>query len=364
MTTSGSPSAGNDALTCPACGAANAPGSRFCERCGTRLTIRPRADEGSSSATATTQTFALPPAGRPAEQGERTLVGIPTPSSADAERAPEPEPHQESAAAPPEPSFRDQPTRSFALPPATPSAGEERQADTPPADSRNAPTVSFVLPKFDEPAAPSTTDTPPDSAPHGTEATLTGIELPSAPAPSSQPESPAPSGPDESAAPSWNYQAWTPPPPGAGPRDDTPAPAATATQPSLPLIPAPPPPASPVQSPASAAAQPPPTAPGRYAPPSDATSGPLPSMYPSPGQPPAASAGAYTAPAVTQPVGPYPAPAKAGRGGNRTLWIIFGGVAVLLIICALMCVGLLLIGALGSTSSSTALATSAATVVP
>jgi hypothetical protein len=87
-------------------------------------------------------------------------------------------------------------------------------------------------------------------------------------------------------------------------------------------------------------------------------------MYPSPGQPPAASAGAYTAPAVTQPVGPYPAPAKAGRGGNRTLWIIFGGVAVLLIICALMCVGLLLIGALGSTSSSAALATSAATVVP
>jgi hypothetical protein len=361
VTTSGSPPAGNDALTCPACGAENAPGSRFCERCGTRLASRPRADEASPSATEATQTFVVRPASQPADEGERTLVGMPTPSAADAERAPEPEPPQEEAATPPEPSFRDQPTRSFALPPAAPSADKERPGDTPPADIRNAPTVSFALPKFDEPAAPPATDAPADSAPRGTEATLTGIELPSAPAPASQPESSPASRPDEPAAPNWNYQAWTPPP-NAGPRDDTPAPTAMATQPSLPLIPTPPP----VQSPASSGAvQLPSAAPGRYSPPhAETTPGPLPSAYPSPGQPPAASAGAYSAPAVTQPVGPYPAPAKAGGGSNRTLWIILGGVAVLFIICALMCVGLLLIGALGGTTSSAAFATSAATVVP
>jgi hypothetical protein len=363
VTTSGSPSAGNDALTCPACGAENAPGSRFCERCGTRLPSRPRAEAEPASAPEVTQTFTLPPAGRPAEAGERTLVGIPTPPPADAERAPEPEPAQEEVAGP-APSFRDQPTMSFALPPAAPATSEEQKADTPPADIRNAPTISFALPQFDQPATPPTTDAPAETSQHGAEATLTGIELPSAPAPASQPESPPAPGQDEQAAPNWNYQAWAPPPPDAAPHNDTPAPAAMATQPSLPLLPPQPPAAPPAHPPANAPAAWPAPAVPRNAPSPAADAAPLPSMYPSPGQPPAATAGTSATPAVTQPVSPYPAPATtSGGGSNRTLWIILGGVAVLLIICALMCVGLLLIGAIGSSTTS-AFATSAATVVP
>ena len=80
---SGSPA--GDSVICPACEAENPAGSRFCERCGTRLP--PRQREADGGATLTFQRLpddlVVPPAAEAridapeAEPFERTLIGTP-----------------------------------------------------------------------------------------------------------------------------------------------------------------------------------------------------------------------------------------------------------------------------------------------
>ena len=382
------PSGGNvPPGTCPTCGAQNTPGSRFCERCGTRL------PPSSREATAPT----------PAQPTDATLTfeRIPEPNTRNEHDAPAPparqpaSPTEEVAAASestaPErtasaPAPRDAPTVSFELPIlSTPLSDEER----------SAPTLAFDLPQL-----PPADDAPATAAQAATQSTAND--------PFQAESAPDLEQPDRS---NWNYQPWKPqkpeersaiapaptehgetrrsislPPPG-----DTPSPTEPTQQEFAPLS-QPPPQPPPSQQPTSypqqgggAYSSPPaatPQAPGWYGPPPGAPTPQGNITYPTPGAlpPPSGQAGpgGYAAgtPSYGYPQGEagYPQaaatawappnanayPSPGNSGSNRTLWIILGVVGGLLLLCAMICVLVILVGAVGASSTSS-VATSVAT---
>ena len=347
---------------CPTCGAGNRLGSRFCERCGTRLPQIAREVTGPppSPPTDATLTFERPtePAPRDTHESPATATdgGFVTPTAAEPFAHPPADdgPTNEPGA---EPSVqRDAPTMSFDLPTLpTPLANEER----------SAPTVSFDLPRLD-PSADA-----PAEAHQRTDAASSAARDASAPE-----------------ADKWDYQPWKPQRPGelSAATGDLPEQGATRPTPAQPM-PAPNPvastPARPESAPAPPSPPPPPgqapyqpQAPGWYGGPPPAAPVAQGSVtYPTPGDPSVASGQAGSggfaggppaygypqggAPAWNPPnAGAYPAPATSGS--NRTLWIILGVVGGLLLLCAMICVLLILVGAV-SASSSGAVATSVAT---
>ena len=167
--------------TCPTCGAENRPGSRFCERCGTRLPQTARDAHGSAVPAPTDATVTF---------DRRTNL--------DAGDAP-------AASSPPQSTDRAGAT-SAASSPAT-GAGQQLSPPSP----RDAPTMSFDLPALPTPS-PST---------ERAESTLS-FDLP----PSVEPAPAAARGEDTPASAegagsatdperaNWDYQPWKPQQPG------------------------------------------------------------------------------------------------------------------------------------------------------
>jgi len=361
--------------TCPTCGAQNTPGSRFCERCGTRLPPSTRETTGPTPAPPTDATLTferMPDLSTPGEATPPTPpLSQPLPATAPASTATETD---ESTASP-----RDAPTVSFDLPTLpTPLSDEER----------SAPTVAFELPQLppaDDAAAAEVQAAAPSTA-----------EDPFQPEPTPEPEQPE--------QVNWNYQPWKP----QKPEEQSAAPPAPAeqgetsrsinlpppveeprpTEPARQEAAPPPQPQPPAQQPTpyqqqGAGGYPPPQAPGWYGPPPGAPTPQGSITYPTPGAPPPASGqaapGGY-APG-TLSYGGYPQggagypqaaatgwappnanayPSPGNTGSNRTLWIILGVVGGLLLLCAMICILVVLVGAVGA-SSSGAVATSVAT---
>ncbi|HEY8598057.1 MAG TPA: zinc ribbon domain-containing protein, partial [Thermomicrobiales bacterium] len=175
--------------TCPTCGAENTPGSRFCERCGTRLPPSTREATGPTPAPSTEATLTfdrLPDLGTRSEHEAPTpSVSQPSPSAAPPPTAAETDERTATEREASAPSSRDAPTVSFELPTLpTPLSDEER----------NAPTVAFELPEL------AATD----------DAASTDVQAAS-PATAEDPfqpeRAPAPEQPERA---NWNYQPWKP----------------------------------------------------------------------------------------------------------------------------------------------------------
>ena len=412
-----------DQVVCAACGAANQQGSRFCERCGTRLPQRPGEQVGyrpPSPTPAPTPPSAppatpppnlasdtdLPDAGMPvglegaagepargAPAGEVEMPGraVPPPDativfrpdvSAPVEPAPgttptgaaqAPGPAEQPAA----PGFdRDARTISFETPvePRPSDPGErpdqppETAAPAPATTSRDAQTLAFevpTLPRADEPGEPGGPgDMGETGEPAVARAEETGDRPPLAvgrpPRPATEPE---PVGAAEGAQPP------PAPPPDHAPPDEGPSSAAWAPPMAAQPARATPPPVAPPIASAPTAPLPtvgPPTAPPAVPPPSAQYV-----TYPSP--PAGAGSGSPVAPPPQPaPVGqlaqapayaPTAYPAAPAARGNRTLWIIVGVLGGLMLLCAMACVLLALLGAFSGASSVNTFATGVATVV-
>ena len=375
-------SSAGDGVICPACEAENPAGSRFCERCGTRLPPRQREAEGGATVTfqRLPDDFAARPAAEPhvpePEPFERTLIGTPpigdaalpggfpaaiTPAdeSAAAERSvrpepvPSPAPPAPATSAPPQSppeSARDRPTMTFQLPDLAPPSSE----------SRSAPTVSFQLPDLTTPAPPSGASPADDREPG---------------------EAPAARSVQEGGG-DWSYQTWRPDPSAnqaagqAAPPADGVGPGGTrrsidlggvAPWPNAPLsseaMPPPAPPArredaAPIGSPAGYPPAPTPQYPGGRGSPAWTPPGNAPGMsYPGQGL-----GQAPPAPNYGPPPGQMAYPTPSERGNNRARWIILGIVGALLILCVLGCVVLFVIGAITGAASSSAVATAVPTI--
>ncbi len=351
--TTGSIGRDRNAIICTACGAANSPGSRFCERCGTRLPQQPGVNRPIP---------AMP-------------IPIPPPSAAEV-----PGPHPVAPAASETPD--------------TPSARVEAAQESPindeapdPSDASDSPTVTIDL----APTRESTRDAPTET-----------FDLPQMPRPTSDaptatptpPGAPLPSGDQPTQVGSgWNYRSWTPAsggaaqapgpgdatPPEAPPREIAPTPIAPPaevirfTRPAADAGAAPhdrlstseePPLVAPMTGPltypvggaasgggAAHAGQPygvGDTANG------DDVSGGAPGM----GQPYGAGGSAPPPAGYMANAGQYPAPAAGSN--NRTLWIILGVIGGLALLCIIICLLIVVVAAVGA-SGTTGVATSVAT---
>jgi hypothetical protein len=368
-------------IVCTVCGAENPIGSRFCERCGTRL---PQIAREEPAADQPTGAVSLPPSTR----GDATLTFERLPLDPFDEPPPAPAPAEEVVVAGP-----DAPANAEA--PGSPEAS--RPATAEPADVpsfRNAATMAFELPNLPDPAPTTSQPLPPEARNAATMAfelpNLDPAPTPSPPTAPAQDEAGTAARPPASGSPSsgtgWDYQSWKPQSPAeqaATPSiDDSPG----TTRRSVPVPEAAPasssqstpPTATPAQRPSGYQAMPP----GWYGPPPGNTPpqpGTVTYPTPAPGVPPAqlgypgpggyqqAAQGAPYAPqaygqaqaaaAIPAP-GPYPAPATGNN--NRTLWIVLGVLGGLLLLCALICVLVILIGA-ASAASAGPIATSVAT---
>ena len=393
---SGSPT--GDGATCPVCNAENPSGSRFCERCGSRLPVRPReatSDWGSTEitppigrdeATATFQQLPSEPAPRQQQEPsvsetpaapevfERTLIGTPplanfvreeraidderVADSGPPEQAPsEPAENAEPASVPhtlPTESLRDRPTMTFQLP----------DLSTPTSESRNAATVSFDLPKL-----------PPDDRPVHGSSTDTANE-------------PAPPSSNQPGEGNWSYQSWRPdsatnqpPPIGATDRPSDPRPVGEVDEvlprASTPLASpgtpppggAPPPAAPPARQDGLGAGKPPAYPPSTPSgPPANITypsvsvgqTQPLQSYGQPPTAPPRPSGYPPTVGAAQPGMTAYPTPVAPKN--NRALWIILGIIAAVIFICVVGCILLALLGAIGGAGASSSFATAVPTV--
>ena len=369
--------------TCPTCGAENAPGSRFCERCGTRLPPASREAAGPTPAAPTdaTLTFDRPQVGTP--RGDQDQAAAAAPAVESAEKLTEERPVAPEAASEREeqpPVARDAPTMSFDLPslPA-PEASEPRSAAT----------LSFDLPSWAKEGEGDRAE-PAETQAAETQAAETGwpgergVSTPATDAPT-----PAQEGK------SWDYQPWTPQSPEEQAAAAPPPRDVEGTRPAIVLQP---------QQPGSGAAETPPPAgsgtlppeqPGTPTPPAQSPTQPQGSgwygsttpppaqaqgqgqgsyTYPSPPPGPSGgqlppTTGSATPPAYGYPqsgatawsppnTGAYPAPAVGNS--NRTLWIILGVVGGLLLLCAMICVLIFLVG-VASAASTGAVATGVAT---
>ena len=375
-------------VTCPACGATNAIGARFCERCGTRLPQRANREialEPSLSGPGdATITFQRPPReivpgepGSPSsppdspssrstvlpEPGE-TLVFRPE-SSAPVESSPDASPPLGDArtvtfASPPAPlapSPPDAATIAFTPPPAGAAGqGAERVAAGAEAEGME-----------DRPGEMSPTRTPDPSE-------LATSDI--ATSESASGASPAGQSPTAGATTGGGFAVWTPDvsrgaplsssSPGAATHEvDVTAPPAArrdeldagATLPTMIPPAAPPWPGGPT---AGAATSGPMS--GRFVPPgADVAPGASGALAPPAGAHPSGAA-SYPVPQSTG-AGPYPAPAApATGGGNRTLWIILGVAGALVLLCAIACIGIFVIGAVSASATTNAVATGVATV--
>lgn len=325
--TTGSLGKDRNSIICTACGAANSPGSRFCERCGTRL---PQPGVNQPTRAMPAPTPPIPPAEMPSPRPvPRATSSAPDATPARAETAQEPPPGAGDAAPDP-PAASDSPTVTIELAPT-------REI------TRDAPTQTFALPGESRPASdmPAATPTPPGAPPlAGDQPTQIGS--------------------------GWNYRSWTPAPgqgvapeqggavpPAAQPREPDPAtteiiqvvrPTGAGTAPQ-----------ERVSVPEESSFAAPTTAPLTY-PSGGTTSGAMPER---PGQPSGAPVGGAPPPTgYMANAGQYPAPAI--RSNNRTLWIILGVVGGLVLLCIIICVLIVVVAAVGA-SSTTAVATSVAT---
>lgn len=346
-------SSGEKPGTCPACGAENAPGSRFCERCGTRLPPTSREVAGPTPAAPTdaTLTFDRPSGGTPRDAREEAQTTSDPPPAE--ERVPPDETAGEGVTTEHDgdtESPRDAPTMNFALP--TLPAPEANEA-------RNAPTLSFDLPEWAqlEQDAPSTDRS---------------TDREAAPAPRASPEAGAPTEAGAAEGRSWDYQPWRPQAPEAQVAAPPPV-EPGGTRPAL-VVPPDTPPAPPPSAPNDAAG--PPQATGWDGePPSPTSPTPGAYTYPAPGPagqptgqiPPGVGPGAPSAYGYPQggatawnPPNASAYPAPAAGNNNRTLWIILGVVGGLLVLCAMICVLVFLVG-VASAASSGAVATGVAT---
>jgi len=197
--TTGSIGKDRNSIICTACGAANPPGSRFCERCGTRLPQQPSGNQPPHIMPAPT----TPPSS--AQEPAPRLAASDAPS---APPAPDPTPAREEAAQA-SPSREEAPT-----PPVSPDSPTVTIELAPTREiTRNAPTETFELPRESRPAndEPTATPTPPGTPPPaGDQPTQIGS--------------------------GWGYRSWTPPasqaaaaepgntPPAAPPREPAPTP--------------------------------------------------------------------------------------------------------------------------------------------
>lgn len=358
--------------TCPTCGAENAPGSRFCERCGTRLPPASREEAGPTPAAPTdaTLTFDRPQADTPRDDHDQTAATAQP--ATPAEERPEERPAPSDAASERDeraPVARDAPTMGFDLP--SLPAPEVSEA-------RNAATLSFDLPSWAKEGEGDKAE------PSAAQAAETGW-------PSERGSSTPTTGPaaPEQEGKSWDYQPWTPQSPAepaaVPPRD------VAGTRPAIVLQPEQPGGSASERSPAAGAASPAAQQPGTPPPPAQTPVQPQGSgWYGSATPPPAQGQGGFTYPspppgpsggqlpptagAATPPAYGYPHsgatawsppntgayPASAVGNSNRTLWIILGVVGGLLLLCAMICVLIFLVG-VASAASTGAVATGVAT---
>lgn len=393
----GSPA--GEGIACPVCGAENPAGSRFCERCGTRLPQRPReaAIEATSveiappvardDATITFQQLpSTPPEAEPPREEtapaqerefEPTLIGTPPLGDYQVPARMTDEPQERAAESPatdlpaateapaaaessPE-SLRDRPTMTFDLP----DLSSPQRTD----EARNAPTMAFELPKFDQPPASESNAAAADEAPAA------------ASAPSSQ------TGEGDANASGWSYQSWRPDPAAQQPTaaSDEPRLSDSVSQTPLvseepPAVSAPPPVTPPPLPQATDAGAPPPfpsaqgntgtspwpsaATPPAATPPAFPSTPPPSSSYPSSTYP-SVSAGqtaappAYSQPPAVTPQGGGYSPAATGaqasaipayptsgeQRNNRALWIILGVIGAIFVLCILACALLFVLGA-------------------
>lgn len=377
MTTSSGGGAGNwpraGQVICSACSAHNPAGSRFCERCGSRLPQRPGetvnfqrpapaeapvpavpADESAAAARSdatvtferlpqeTTEPAAPADENTPAAEGATVLA----PGERVVFRADLPETVQPETA----PLDRAAATVSFALPPVE---------DAPPPSLRDAPTVSFDLPHFA--AAGEQAASAPERGRQS--AGGTGSEHL---APAAQPAGEAP---QRAAPPASNQHAMPTaplPPVTRPPSQPTYTPTGTA---QYPVQRADPPPASTGAPPAAQSVY--------QAPPGVYAGGQQYAGQPQPGGGQQyAGAPTYPVPAASTPyspplTGPAPgapaagqgySPAPATGGGNRTLWVVLGIIGVLMV-CLLGACMLMVLIAYGNSARASGVATSVATIV-
>ena len=331
--TTGSFGRDRNSIICTACGAANPPGSRFCERCGTRLPQQAGGSQPIRATPAPTPPIMPPPVPEP-------RPAVPTPPSAPgttptgeelAQQAPTPD-----EAPAPFPGS-DSPTVTIELTPV-------REI------TREAPAQTFELPREGcaENATPASGT--PAAAP----------QSPSVPSPADDQPTQIASG--------WNYRSWTPAQGGAAP---PPVQNGEPTVPAQPREASPTPPAPPAEVPqvvrpaAGAGGAPQGQASAQEGPPFAApTTAPI--TYP-PGNAPSERQGQpYGTPGGGAPpptgymanAGQFPAPASGTN--NRTLWIILGVIGGLVLLCIIICV-LIVVVAAASSSNTTGVATSVAT---
>lgn len=334
--TTGSIGKDRNSIICTACGAANPPGSRFCERCGTRLPqqavgnqptrITPTPTPPIPPATGSTPRFAAP------EAPAASSVPDPTPARDEAAQA---SPSREETPTPPASS--DSPMVTVELAPT-------REI------TRDAPTEIFELSHESRPASdrPAPTPTPPsDSLPADDQPTQVGS--------------------------GWGYRSWTPPtsqaPPTAPGNAPPPAEVIQVVRPASDAGGAP---QERVSAPETSPFVAPTTAPLTY--PSGGTasnaahervgqpygsggasSGGTPGM----GQPDGASGSSAPPPTgYMANAGRYPAPANGSN--NRTLWIILGVVGGLVLLCIIICLLIVVVAAVSSANTA-GVATSVAT---
>lgn len=343
--TTGSIGKDRNSIVCAACGAANPPGSRFCERCGTRLPQVSRGDQPSR----------IMPTPIPPILPEQALhPSRATPEAPAAAPAPDP----------------------------TPTSDAKTQAVTPVEEAPNPPAASDSLPVTIElvPVRETTHAAPTERFELPRESRPASDPLEAPPAPSD----PAPVGDQPTQIDAgWNYRSWTPPSGPVAPTEQgnesspaqrrepapTPiAPLAEVTRISRPATGT----DAPSQERLPTQGEPPFAAP---------TTAPL--TYPSGGQGGGATPGptrTYSGGAGTgeapQPGQPYAAPggppppsgymANANqppptRGtNNRTLWIILGVVGGLVLLCVIICLLIVVVAAVGA-SGTAGVATSVAT---
>jgi len=349
--TTGSFGKDRNSIICTACGAANPPGSRFCERCGTRLPQQAGGNQPTRAMPAPTPTVTPAPVPDP-----RTEIPAPSP-------APDATPVREESA-------QQAPARDEAPAPSPGSDSPTVTIELTPVReiTRDAPTQTFELPREGRPASDTPASDTPAAAP----------QSPSAP-PLLAGDQPTQVGSG------WNYRNWTPaqggsaPPPAqngesptlAQPREVSPTPPtppAEVTQVIRPAAGA----SSVPQEQASSQEEPPFTAPAT-----------APITYPSGNAPAERQGQPYVggtahgtgAPGTGQPYGtpsggaPPPTgymanagqfPAPASGSNNRTLWVILGVIGGLVLLCIIICLLIVVVAAVSS-SNTTGVATSVAT---
>lgn len=345
--TTGSFGKDRNSIICTACGAANPPGSRFCERCGTRLPQQAGGNQPTRAMPAPPPTVTPPsaPETRPEVAAPVPAPGAPPTGEESAQQDPV---HPTPDATPAPFPGSDSPTVTIELMPVR----EIR---------RDAPTETFELPREGRPAS----DTPAASQSPG-------------------PPQTAGDQPTELGS-GWNYRSWTPPPGGTTP------PPAQSGEPPMPTQPREAPPTSPtppaevtqvIRPAAGASGVPQGQAPAQEEP-SLTAPATAPITYPSgnapverQGQPyvggTAHSTGApgtglpYGTPSGGAPpptgymanAGQFPAPANGTN--NRTLWIILGVIGGLALLCVIICLLIVVVAAVSSSNTS-GVATSVAT---